>query len=75
MITTKIKNLFQFIEYLHSNIDNFNQYNDLINDLVLLDIERSKVRYKRTHIERLKYDEIQAEILPKLFWALKVTVA
>lgn len=65
MITTKIKNLFQFIEYLHSNIDNFNQYNDLINDLVLLDIERSKVRYKRTHIERLKYDEIQAEILPK----------
>jgi len=65
MITTKIKTLFQFIEYLHSNITNFNLNNDLIKELELLDKERQKVTHKKTFKDKLKYDEVQAEIEKK----------
>lgn len=65
MITPKIKALFHFIEYLNSNIDNFNQYNGLIKELELLDEERQKVRSKKTFKDKLKYDEVQAEIETK----------
>jgi len=65
MITPKIKALFQFIEYLNSNIDNFNLNNDLIKELELLIEERQKVRSKKTFKDKLKYDEVQAEIETK----------
>lgn len=65
MITPKIKALFQFIEYLHSNIDNFNLNNDLIKELELLNEERQKVSSKKTFKDKLKYDEIKAEIETK----------
>jgi len=65
MITPKIKALFQFIEYLHSNIDNFNLNNDLIKELELLNEERQKVSSKKTFKDKLKYDEVQAEIETK----------
>jgi hypothetical protein len=65
MITPKIKALFQFIEYLHSNIDNFNLNNDLIKELELLGKERKKVNHKSTFKDKLKYDELQAEIETK----------
>jgi hypothetical protein len=66
MITQKIKALFKFIEYLHSNIDNFNRNNDLIEELELLKKERKKVSSKNTFKEKLKYDEVQAQIDTKL---------
>ena len=65
MITPKIKALFQFIEYLNSNIDNFNLNNDLIKELELLIEERQKVRSKKTFKDKLKYDEVQAVIETK----------
>jgi hypothetical protein len=65
MITPKIKALFQFIEYLHSNIVNFNLNNDLIKELEQLDEERQKVSSKKTYKDKLKYDEVQAEIETK----------
>ena len=65
MITTKIKTLFQFIEFLHSNIANFNLNNNLIKELELLDKERQKVTHKKTFKDKLKYDEVQAEIEKK----------
>lgn len=65
MITPKIKALFQFIEYLHSNIDNFKQYDELINELHLLDKERQKVNNNNNYKEKLRYDEIQEEIKEK----------
>ena len=65
MITPKIKVLFEFIEYLHSNIDNFNQNNDLIKQLELLDNERQNVIHKKTFKDKLKYDEVQTEIEKK----------
>jgi hypothetical protein len=65
MITQKIKDLFQFIEFLHSNINNFNQYNDLIKELELLVEERKKVSHKSTFKDKLKFNEVQAEIETK----------
>lgn len=62
MITDKIKNLFQFIEYLHSNIENFNQHIDLINELWLLGEERKELRPERNYKDKLQYDKVQAEI-------------
>ncbi|MDD4429541.1 MAG: hypothetical protein PHG64_14295 [Paludibacter sp.] len=65
MITPKIKALFQFIEYLHSNIDNFNLNNDLIWELELLIEELQKVSSKKTFKDKLKYDKVQAELESK----------
>jgi len=65
VITPKIKALFQFIEYLHSNIENFNRNNDLIKELELLDEERQQVCCKRNFTEKLRYDELQSEIEKK----------
>lgn len=62
MITPKIKALFQFIEYLHSNIDNFNLNNDLIGELELLIEELQKVSSKKTFKDKLQYNKVQAEI-------------
>jgi hypothetical protein len=65
MITPKIKALFKFIEYLHSNIDKFNLNNDLIKELEILIEKRQKVNSKKTFTEKLKYDEVQAELESK----------
>ncbi len=62
MITPKIKALFQFIEYLHSNIDNFKQYDEVLNELYLLDKERKQLSPRKNFKDKLKYDEVQAEI-------------
>jgi hypothetical protein len=66
MITEKIKALFQFIDYLHSNIENFKQYDEVLNELHLLGKERDKVRAKKTFNDKLRYDEVQAELVGKL---------
>jgi hypothetical protein len=65
MIPDKIKKLFQFIEYLSSNIENFNLNSDLIAELDLLFIEREKVRMKTTYLQKLKFDEVQETIESK----------
>ena len=65
MITPKIKALFQFIEFLHSNIENFNQHNGLIKDLEQLDKERNQLKPRNNYKDKLKYDEVQAEIKTK----------
>ncbi|SKB35091.1 hypothetical protein [Maribacter arcticus] len=65
MITPKIKALFQFIEYLHSNIDNFNQYNGLIQELEQLDIERNQLKPENNYKDKLQYNKVQAELESK----------
>jgi len=62
MISPKIKALFQFIEYLHSSIENFNRYNELIKELVLLDKKRQKLSPENNYKDKQKYDKIQAEL-------------
>jgi hypothetical protein len=63
MLTPKIKALFQFIEFLHSNIDRFKQYDEVIKELHLLNEERHKPR--KNFADKLKYDKVQAELKDK----------
>lgn len=65
MITTKIKALFQFIEFLHSNIDNFKQYDEVITDMNTLINNRKALKQKKNFQDKIKYDKIQAEIKEK----------
>lgn len=66
MITDKIKALFQFIEYLHSNIENLNQYNGLIKELENLDELRDNLKPEQNYKDKLQYNKVQAEIESKL---------
>ncbi len=65
MISDKIKALFQFIEYLYSNIDNFNQYSGLIKELEQLDKERKLLKPRNSYKDKLQYDKIRAKIESK----------
>lgn len=65
MITARINALFQFIEFLHSNIDNFKQFDTIINELHLLGEERHKLRPQHNFKDKLKYDEINAQKIDK----------
>lgn len=65
MITDKVKALFQFIEYLHSNIENFNQYNGLIKELESLNKVRSNLKPEQNYKDKLQYNKVQAEIESK----------
>ena len=65
MITPKIQNLFHFIEFLYSNIENFNHYEKEINELYLLDKERQKLNPNKNFSEKLEYDKIQMQIKDK----------
>jgi hypothetical protein len=62
MITTKLKAFFKFIEFLHSNIDRFNNYNDLINELEFLEIEKGKLKPQNNYKDKLKFDVLQLEL-------------
>lgn len=65
MISDKIINLFAFVEYLHSNIEKFNQYNQIVNELIKLGMERSKLNHNKNFNDKLKYNKIQKEIKEK----------
>lgn len=65
MIEPKIKALFQFIEFLHSNIGYYQKFNDVINELELLINERRKVNPKSNFKDKLKYDQLQEQIIEK----------
>jgi len=43
MITKRIKALFNFIEFLHTNIEKFKKYDILINELYSLDANSSHI--------------------------------
>lgn len=66
MIQQKIKALFQFIEYLHSNIENFNQYNGLIKELETLKDEKNNLKPYQNYKDKLQYNKVQAELESKL---------
>jgi hypothetical protein len=65
MITDKIKNLFQFIEFLYSNTENFKQYDDVINELYLLKNKRDNISKNSNFKEKLRHDELQSELKEK----------
>lgn len=62
MITPKIKALFQFIEFLHSNIEKFNKYNDLIKELESLKTEKNNLNPENNYKDRIKFQELQVKL-------------
>ncbi|PQJ76899.1 hypothetical protein [Polaribacter glomeratus] len=60
-----IQNLFNFIDFLHTNIDNFNKYNDIKNELNLLNSERDNLEPENSFNDKLRFDEIQKEVEQK----------
>lgn len=69
----KVKALFYFIEFLHSNIKNFKQYDELIKELHNLNIERNKLSPRKNFNDKLEYDKIQAVIKDK-FQIIKLNI-
>lgn len=65
MIPYKIKVLFEFIEYLYSNIDNFNQYESILNEARFLKKEKSKLKPDLNFSDKMKSDELQEGIIEK----------
>jgi hypothetical protein len=65
MITEKIKALFNFIEFLHSNIDNFKQYETIINDVYDLKAKRNVLKPQNNFKDKIEYDELQKELIIK----------
>lgn len=65
MISDKIKALFQFIKYLHSNIENFNQYNGLIKELEALKDIKDNLKPEQNYKDKLQYNKVQAELESK----------
>jgi len=61
----KVKALFKFIEYLHSNIENFNQYNSLIKELESLKEKRNKLKPEQNYKDKLQYNKVKAELESK----------
>jgi len=66
MITPRIKALFQFIEFLHSNIENFKQYDEVLRELHLLHGELLKLSSKETFKDKLKFNEVEEQFKEKL---------
>lgn len=74
MITPKIKALFQFIEYLHSNIETFNKYRPQIEELKTLKDEKKKLKPEQNYKDRLQYNKVKAEYESKRQTLQGVTV-
>lgn len=65
MITEKTKDLFKFIDFLHSNIDNFKQYDEVTNELNQLDKERDTLTPENNFKDKITFDEVQDKIKDK----------
>lgn len=65
MKTKKLENLFKLITFLHSNIDKFNSYQNILNELETLSNKRDNLNPERNYKEKLNFDLIQKEIKEK----------
>jgi hypothetical protein len=65
MIPKKIEALFQFVAYLHSNIENFKQFDNVVKELNQLEGARSKLSPQENFADKLESDRLQAEIKDK----------
>lgn len=65
MITEKIKNIFQLINFLHSNIENFKKYDSVISEIEVLLNQRSKLSPNDWYKDKIKSDEIKVILKQK----------
>lgn len=62
MISEKIKNLFLFIDYLHSNISTFKEYEGITAELELLTNKSSQLKPKDNFQDKIKFNDLQPKI-------------
>lgn len=62
MISETIKNLFQYIDFLHFSILAFKKFDEVINEVNLLNKERNQLSPRKDATDKQKYDEVQAKI-------------
>ena len=62
----QIKALFKFIEFLHSNIQNFNQYDEVISDWVYSADQMNNKNHNKNNTEKLKSNDIEENYKCKL---------
>lgn len=74
MLTDKIKALFQFIEFLYLNIDEFNKYNYLIDELNALYDKSNKLEPEKNYFEKKEFEKLQDEINQKRNHLLQNTI-
>jgi hypothetical protein len=66
MISEKINSLFKFIDFLNSNIINFNKYDKIMNELYFMGNERDSLDPQSNDADKINYDKIQSKISNKL---------
>lgn len=75
MISTKINLLFQFIDFLHSNIETFNKYNPLIEELILLKNKCSELNPNKNYKEKKEYDYLSSQLNEKFDYLSSCTAS
>jgi hypothetical protein len=65
MLTDRINAIFRFIDFLHSNIERFKQFDAVMDDLNLLVQRRNQLSPRKNFADKLEYDEVQAELKQK----------
>lgn len=66
MIPQRIHRLFDFIDYLSENKDEFKKYIPLCDELIELNRQRNRLTPDRNYKDKLRYDEIQTIIEEKI---------
>jgi len=59
MISDNLNKLFQFIDYLYTNIDNFKQYDDAVNEIFELSDRYRKLRPDLNFSQKQESDEVR----------------
>jgi hypothetical protein len=62
MITEKVQNLFDFINFLHSKTDYFLSKQPLVDKVLALNEKRRSLNPDNNYKDRIEYDKVQAEI-------------
>lgn len=62
MIATEIQNFFSFIDFLHSNTENFKQYDEQLKEIKSLDKHRKRLDVNANYKAKQEYDKIQKEL-------------
>jgi hypothetical protein len=65
MLTERIDAIFQFIDYLHSNIEGFKQFDTVMEELYFLLQKRNKLSPRKNFADKLEYDNVQADLEQK----------
>lgn len=66
MITKRVADLFQFIEFLHSNTETFKAYDVVMGEMDALENEQRKLNPKKNYKDKIRYDAINAEVAAKI---------